>query len=163
MTTLGTQWTYTLQYRDGHGRLASLRLYAPPLTGANYDTILGYLDQMKTSLSGQTKGVVARAVVSKEVVISNALSPDGDRCSVHKQVLVRCRGTVTGKLFAFRIPTADFSRMNFADPPNGNAVIIKGPGAHAATVGFVNQLQALMRMPNNPTEGLIVVSMEVVE
>jgi len=71
-------------------------------------------------------------------------------------------GATSQAPWSFRIPTVDYTAFNFADPPAGDQVILSGAGATAATTAFITALEAVAKMPNDETEAVVVVGMEVV-
>ena len=77
-------------------------------------------------------------------------------------MLVRVKGAVSEAPWSFRIPTVDYTAFNYADPPAGDSVILSGAGASAATTALVAAIEAVVKMPTDPTEAVVVVGMNVV-
>jgi hypothetical protein len=61
--------------------------------------------------------------------------------------------------FSFRIPTVDYAAFNWV----GDSAVLSGAGATAATVDLVDAIEALVKMPADDSEGVVVYAIEVVE
>lgn len=108
-----------------------------------------------------TLGVRAKQSWGEETIVSNDRAAVKD-AQVETELLVRVQGATTEAPWSFRIPTVDYTAFNYADPPAGDSVIISGAGASAATTALVAALEAVAKMPNDETEAIVVVGMEVV-
>jgi hypothetical protein len=161
MAGLGGRQPYTVVYRDYSGETKSVRLYAGEITAVSLPGLLTQLGAFTTALDAVTLGVRAKEHWGEETILSNARAAEKD-AQVETEILVRCMGATSERPFSFRIPTADYTAFNYADPPAGDQVIISGAGASAATTALITAIQDAFKMPDDETEGLTVVGMEVV-
>lgn len=148
-------------YRDYSGETKSIRLYSGELT---IGTLAGFLTQfgtLQTALDAVTLGVRAKQGWGEETVVSNDRAAVKD-AQIETELLVRVQGATTEAPWSFRIPTVDYTAFNYADPPAGDSVIISGAGASAATTSLISALEAVAKMPDDETEAIVVVGMEVV-
>jgi hypothetical protein len=108
-----------------------------------------------------TLGQRAKTSWGEETYVSN--DPASTKpAQVETEILVRVQGATTERPWSFRIPTADYDAFNFADLPARDHVIISGAGASAATVALVAAIEDLCRMPDDNTEAVSVIGMNVV-
>ena len=161
MPALGGRQPIVIAYRDYGGETETIRLYANEITALSIAGFLSDFGDLQTALDAVTLGVRAKQSWGEETIVSNERAAS-KAAQVETQLLVRCRGAVSQAPFSFRIPTVDYTAFNFADPPAGDSVIISGAGASAATTALVDAIEALCKMPNDETEAIEVVGMEVV-
>lgn len=161
MPAIGGRQPITISYRDYSGETEGIRLYAGELTAVSLPGFLTDFGALQTALDAVTLGVRAKQSWGEETIVSNARAGTKD-AQIESQMLVRCQGAVTQAPFSFRIPTVDYTAFNYADPPAGDSVILSGAGATAATTALIAAIQTVAKMPNDETEGVIVVGMEVV-
>lgn len=161
MPPLGGRQPVVTTYRDYSGETKGIRLYAGEITAVSLPGLLTALGTWTTAIDAVTKGVRAKFSWGEEVIVSNDRAADKD-AQVETELLVRCMGATTEAPFSFRIPTVDYTVFNYADPPAGDQVIISGAGASAQTTALIAAIEATFKMPNNETEALVVVGMEVV-
>lgn len=162
MPALGGRQPYSVSLRDYSGETKSVRLYTGEITAVSLPGLLTALGDFKTALAAVTLGVQAKDQWGEETIISNERAATKD-AQIETEMLVRCQGATSEAPFSFRIPTVDYTAFNFADPPAGDQVIISGAGASAATTALIAEIEATFKMPNDETEGLVVVGMEVVQ
>lgn len=161
MPALGGRQPMIVAYRDYSGETKTIRLYSGEITAVSIAGFLTAFGALKTALDAVTLGVRAREHWGEETIVSNARAADKD-AQVETELLVRCQGATTEKPFSFRIPTVDYTAFNYGDPPAGDQVIISGAGASAATTALITAIEAVAKMPEDETEALVVVGMEVV-
>lgn len=161
MPPIGGRQPIGRQYRDYGGEVKTIRLYANELTAVSLPGFLTAFAALNTALDAVVLGAASKAFWGEETVISNARAATKD-AQVETELLVRAVGATSEKPFSFRIPTVDYTKFNFADPPAGDAVIISGGGATAETLALVTALEALCKMPDDETEAIVIVGMEVV-
>jgi hypothetical protein len=162
MPAVGSRQPLVTQYLDAHGNVQSIRLFAGELTAVSLPGFLTQHGTLMTALDGVTMGNRSAQSWGEETVITNTLPGDTD-ASVATELLVRYRGATTEKPFSFRIPTADYSALNWSDPPNGDTAIISGAGASAATTALIAALEAVCKSPDDETEAIVVVGIHIVE
>lgn len=161
MPALGGRQPATWTYRDYGGEVKTIRLYTGEITAVSLPGLLEDLGDLQTALDAVTLGVRAKQSWGEETIVSNDRAEVKD-AQVESEILVRCQGETTERPFSFRIPTIDYTAFNYADPPAGDVIIIAGAGATAATTTLVAAIEALCKMPDDETEALVVVGMEVV-
>jgi len=162
MPAVGSRQPVTVQYLDAHGNVQSLRLFVGELTAVSLPGFLTAFGDLQTALDGVTMGNRSAQSWGEETIVTN--TPPGDvDASTATELLVRYRGATTEQPFSFRIPTADYSTLNWSSPPNGDTAIISGAGASAATTALVTALEALCKSPNDETEAIIVTGIHIVE
>lgn len=161
MPALGGRQPASFSYRDYSGELKSIRLYTGEITAVSIAGLLTELGDLATALDAVTLGVRAKQSWGEETIVSND-RPAAKDAQIETEMLVRLRGVTSEAPWSFRIPTVDYTAFNYADPPAGDAVIISGAGASAATLALVAAIEATARMPNDETELVEVVGMEVV-
>lgn len=161
MPALGGRQPFTVSYRDYSGETKSVRLYTGEITAVSLPALLSGLGDLTTALDAVTLGVRAREQWGEETIVSNARAATKD-AQIESEMLVRCQGATTEAPFSFRIPTIDYTAFNYADPPAGDSVILSGAGATAATIALIDAIEATFKMPDDETEALVVVGMEVV-
>ena len=161
MAGIGTFQPYSVSYRDYSGESKSVRLYVGEITSLTLDTITAGLTELTDALDAVTLGVRAKQVWGVETVVSNARAAVKD-AQIETELLVRMRGATSERPYSIRIPTVDYTKFNFADPPAGDQVIITGAGASAETIDLIDAIEANCKMPDNDAEGVTVVGMEVV-
>lgn len=158
---VGGRQPITVQYRDFSGEVKSIRLYAGEITAVSIAGFLSDFGDLQTALDAVTLGVRSQQTWGEQTIVSNDL-PTSKNAQIESELLVRCRGAVSEAPFSFRIPTVDYTAFNYADPPAGDQVIISGAGASAETTALVDAIEALCKMPDDETEAVEVVGMEVV-
>lgn len=161
MPELGGRQPLGFTYRDYSGETKAIRLYSNEITAVSLPTFLTQLGALATALDAVTLGVRAKQSWGEETIVSNARAATKD-AQVESELLVRVQGATTEAPWSFRIPTVDYTAFNYADPPAGDSVIISGAGASAATTALIDALEALCKMPDDETEAIVVVGMEVV-
>lgn len=161
MPELGSRQPVTLQYMDYSAEVEGIRLYAGEITAVSIAGFLSDFGDVQTAMDAVTLGVRSKQSWGEETVLSNTRAASKN-AQIETQMLVRCMGATSEAPFSFRIPTVDYTAFNYADPPAGDTVIISGAGATAATIALVAALEAFCKMPNDETEAIVVVGMEVV-
>jgi hypothetical protein len=161
MPAVGGRQPYTVVYRDHSGETKSLRVYTGEITALSIAGLLAELGDINAALDAVTLGVRAKQHWGEETVVSNAKPAEQD-AQIETELLVRYIGDITEKPFSFRIPTVDYTKFNFADPPAGDQVTISGAGASAETLALIAALEATCRSPENDAETITIVGMEVV-
>lgn len=161
MAGIGGRQPFSVSYRDYSGETKSLRLYTGEITAVSLPGLLAALGDFTTALDAVTLGVRARQQWGEETIVSNAKATAKD-AQVESELLVRCMGATTERPFSFRIPTVDYAAFNYAEPPAGDQVIISGAGASDATTALITAIEGTFKMPDDETEALVVLGMEVV-
>lgn len=161
MPAIGSRNPSQWSYRDHSGETKSIRLYSGELTAVSLPGFLTLFGNLTTALDAVTLGVRAKESWGEETIVSNAKAGTQD-AQIESELLVRVVGATTQQPWSFRIPTVDYTAFNYADPPAGDQVIISGAGASAATTALIAALEALCKMPDDETEGITVVGMNVV-
>lgn len=161
MPALGGRQPFSVSYRDYSGETKSIRVYVGEITAVSLPGLLSELGDLTTALDAVTLGVRAKEQWGEETIVSNERAAVKD-AQIETEMLVRVQGAVTEAPWSFRIPTVDYTAFNYADPPAGDTVIISGAGATAATTALVAAIQAVVKMPTDETEAVVVVGMEVV-
>jgi len=162
MPQLGGRQPVGLQYLDYSGQVKSIRLYAGEITAVSLPGFLTAFGTLKTALDAVTLGVRSAESWGEETTVSNARAATKD-AQVETELLVRVMGATSEAPWSFRIPTVDYTAFNYADPPAGDQVILSGAGASAATTALIDALEALVKMPDDETEAITVVGMNVVQ
>lgn len=150
-----------ITYRDYGGETQAIRLYSNEITALSIAGFLTDFGGLQTALDAVTLGVRAKQSWGEETIVSNERAASKN-AQIESEMLVRCRGATSEAPFSFRIPTVDYTAFNYADPPAGDSVIISGAGATAATIALVDAIELVAKMPDDETEALVVVGMEVV-
>lgn len=161
MAALGGRQPISIQYRDYSGETKSIRLYAGEITAVSLPGFLTDFGALQAALDNVTLGVRASQSWGEETIVSNERAAVKD-AQIETEMLVRVRGATTQAPWSFRIPTVDYTAFNYADPPAGDTVILSGAGASAATTALITALETLVKMPDNETEAIVVVGMNVV-
>jgi len=162
MAGIGGRQPFTVVYRDYSGETKSVRLYTNEITAISLPDLLTELGTFTAALDAVTLGVRAKEHWGEETIVSNAKATD-KTAQVETELLVRCIGATTERPFSFRIPTVDYDAFNYADPPAGDQVIISGAGATTETTDLITAIETTFKMPDDETEALSVVGMEVVQ
>lgn len=162
MPQLGGRQPITLQLRDYSGEVKTIRGFAGEITSVSLPGLLTQIGNFRAAILAVTLGVAAKETWGEETIISNARAAVKD-AQVETEMLVRCQGATTQAPWSFRIPTVDYTAFNYADPPAGDQVIISGAGATTATTDLITAIEALFKMPDDETEAVVVVGMEVVQ
>lgn len=161
MPALGNVNPMGIQYRDYSGEVKSIRLYGPELTAVTLPDFLADFGDLQTALDAVTLGVRASQSWGETSYISNDRAATKD-AQIETELLVRVKGAVSEAPWSFRIPTIDYTAFNYADPPAGDSVILSGAGASAATTALVAAIEAVVKMPTDNSEAVVVVGMNVV-
>jgi len=161
MPALGGRQPFSVSYRDYGGELKSIQVFTGEITAVSIAGLLADIGDLTAALDAVTIGVRAKEHWGEETIVSNARA-SSKAAQVESELLVRCQGATTESPWSFRIPTVDYTAFNYADPPAGDSVIISGAGASSATTALVDAIEALCKMPNDETEAVVVVGMEVV-
>jgi len=162
MPALGARQALGFTYRDYSGETKAIRLYANEITAVSLPGLLTELAALAAALDAVTLGVRAKQSWGEETIVSNERAATKD-AQIESELLVRVQGATSEQPWSFRIPTVDYIAFNYADPPAGDSVIISGAGASAATTALIAALEATCKMPDDETEGIVVVGMEVVK
>lgn len=158
MPALGGRQPVTIQYRDHSREVQSIRLYAGEITAVSLPGFLTGFGALKTALDNVTLGIRSAESWGEETTVSNAV-PSDKTAQVEHELLVRVQGATSEAPWSFRIPTVDLDAFNF----NGDdTVILSGAGASAATTALISALEAFCKMPDDETEAITVVGMNVV-
>lgn len=150
-----------VQYRDYSAEVKNIRLYSGEITAVTLPGFLTKFGTLQTALDGVTLGVRSKQSWGEESIVSNDRATAKD-AQIETEMLVRVQGATTERPWSFRIPTVDYTAFNYADPPAADQVIISGAGASAATTALVAAIEDLCKMPDDPTEAVVVVGMNVV-
>lgn len=161
MPALGSVNPISVVYRDYSGETKSIRLYANEITAVSLAGFLAAFGSLQTALDAVTLGVRAKQTWGEETIVSNARASVKD-AQIETELLVRVQGATTERPWSFRIPTVDYTAFNYANPPAGDSVILSGAGASQATEDLITALEALCKMPDDETEAIVVIGMEVV-
>lgn len=161
MPAIGARQPATFQYRDYSGETKSIRLYTGEITAVSLPGLLTQLAALATALDAVTLGVRASQSWGEETTVSNDRAATKD-AQIESEMLVRVHGATSEEPWSFRIPTVDYTAFNYADPPAGDSVILSGAGASAATTALISAIEDLVKMPNDETEAVVVVGMNVV-
>lgn len=161
MAGIGGRQPATWSYRDYSGETKSIRLHTGEITVLLLPDLLTNLGLLTTALNAVTLGQLAKTGWGEETIVSNARAATKD-AQIETEMLVRVRGATTERPWSFRIPTVDYTAFNYADPPAGDQVIISGAGATVATTNLVTAIEEFIVMPDDETELVEVVGMEVV-
>lgn len=161
MPALGGRQPIVRTYRDYSGETKGVRVYANEITAISLPGLLTDMGAWSAALDAVTLGEPAKFGWGEEVVISNDRPTDKD-AQIETELLVRYRGVTTQKPFSFRIPTVDYTVFNYADPPAGDQVIISGAGASAATTALIAAFEGMAVSPEDESEAVEIVGMEVV-
>lgn len=161
MPALGGRQPVSVSYRDYSGETAAIRLYAGEITAVSLPGFLTAMGALTAALDAVTLGVRAKESWGQETVVNNNRAAS-KTAQVESELLVRVRGAVSQAPWSFRIPCVDYAAFNYANPPAGDQVIISGDGASVATTALVTAIQAIAKMPDDETEAVVVVGMEVV-
>jgi len=160
MPAIGSRNPISVQYLDHSSEVQSIRLYANEITAVSIAGFLTQFGALQTALDAVTLGTRSGQTWGEETTVSNT-PPVSQAAQVETEMLVRVRGATTEAPWSFRIPTADYTAFNFIE--GSDKVILSGAGASAATTALVSALEALCKMPNDETEAIVVVGMNVVK
>lgn len=161
MPALGSRQPITITYLDHSGEVKTIRMFANEITAVSLPGFLADFGDLQTALDAVTLGVRHKQTWGEETIVSNT-KPTDKQAQIETEMLVRLRGATSEAPWSFRIPTVDYDAFNYADPPAGDSVIISGAGATAATIALVDAIEALVKMPDDEAEAVVVVGMEVV-
>jgi len=158
MPAIGDHASVSISYLDHSNELRAVGLPVGELTAISLAGFLTQFGDLQTAMDAVTLGTRARQAWGETSVISNT-PPANANAQVESEVLVRCRGAVGEAPFSFRIPTVDYAAFNW----DGDSAVLSGAGATAATVDLVDAIEALVKMPADDSEGVVVYAIEVVE
>lgn len=161
MAAVGNYNPIGIQVRDYAGKTKNIRLFSGELTAV---TLPGFLTKMGTltaAFDAVLLGVRSKESWGEETVVTNDRATAED-ARIVTELLVRVQGATSEEPWSFRIPAVDYTAFNYADPPAADAVIISGAGASAATTALVAAIEDLCKMPEDNTEAVVVVGMNVV-
>lgn len=158
MPALGGRQPIGFQYIDYSGERDTVTVYANEITAISLPGLLTDIAALETALNAVTLGNLAKTSFGNEEFLTNT-KPTDKMAQVETQMLVRCMDSVTEQPFSFRLPTADYTKFNYAT--DSDQVILAGAGASAETLALVTALQAFSS-PFNEANSLTVVGMEVV-
>jgi len=160
MPALGGSQPLLYQFLPHSGRAVSIqpRLHTGEITALSIGGLLTQIGALTTALDAVTLGQLSKTGWGEETVVSNTAATS-KYAQAESSMLVQARGETTEAPFSFRIPTVDFTKFNYAPPPNGDIVIIAGAGASAETLALVTALEDLVKMPNDETEAIVVIGM----
>lgn len=161
MPAIGGRQPASFQYRDYSGEVKSIRIFTGEITAVSLPGLLTDLGDLATALDAVTLGVRSKQTWGEETIVSNERAATKD-AQIESELLVRVQGATSEAPWSFRIPTVDYTAFNYADPPAGDSVILSGAGASAATTALVAAIEAVAKMPDDETEAVVVVGMEVV-
>lgn len=162
MPAVGGRQAVTVSYRDYSGEVKGLRVYCGEITAVSLPGLLDDIGDLTAALDAVTLGERAKETWGEETIVSNDRADTKD-AQIESEMLVRLRGATTEQPFSFRIPTVDYTKFNYADPPAGDTVILTGAGATAETTALIAAIVAIARTPWDETELVEVVGMEVVK
>lgn len=161
MPAIGTREPAVYTILDHSGETKTIRLYTGEITAVSLPGLLTGLSAFEAALDDVILGVRSKQSWGAETVVTNTV-PAALDAQVETELLVRFRGATTESPGSFRIPAVDYTQFAFADPPAGDQVIISGAGSTAETDALIAALEATFKMPNNDTEAIVIVGMEVV-
>lgn len=162
MPALGGRQPILMTYRDYSGEPKSIPgLFSGEITAVSLPGFLTQFGALQTAMNAVTLGVLAKTGWGEQTVLSNARAATKD-AQVETEMLVSLRGATSEAPHSFRIPTVDYTKFNYANPPAGDEVIISGAGATTETTDLVTAIEALLKMPNDETEAVVVTGMRVV-
>jgi len=161
MPAIGGRQPITWKYRAYSGGVQTIRLYVNEITAASIAGLLTQIGTLTTALQAVVLGVLAQTGWGEETVVDNSRAAS-KAAQVESEMLVRCIGATSEAPFSFRIPTIDYTKFNYADPPAGDTVILSGAGATTETTNLIAAIEALCKMPDDETEAVVVVGMEAV-
>jgi len=161
MPALGGRQPVGIQMLDFSGERKSIQLFAGELTAISLPGFLTQFGALQTAIAAVTLGTIAKTNWGESTVVSNTRPSDKD-AQIETEMLVTMQGETSETPWSFRIPTVDYTVFNYGDPPAGDAVIISGAGASAATTALVTALEDLVKNPDDETEAMVVTGMRVV-
>lgn len=161
MPAIGTVDPIVYTILDHSGETETIRLYSGAITAVSLPGLLTGLSDFEDALDAVLLGVRSKQSFGAQTVVTNT-PPAALDAQVETQLLVRFRGATSEAPGSFRIPAVDYTAFNYASPPAGDQVILSGAGATTATTDLITALEATFKMPNDPTEGIVIVGMEVV-
>lgn len=163
MPALGARSPIGIQMLDYSGEVKGIpSLYGIPVNATTYDDAETDLGVLVSAIEGITLGNVSRTSISTTEQVTNTF-PTDKNAQIETELLVSMRDNVTQQPWSFRIPTADYEAHNYAGYPNGDAVIIAGAGATAATLAAVAAFNAHLRSPFDNANASVVVGMRIVK
>lgn len=162
MPALGGRQPVRMTYRDYSGETKAIQnMYSNEITAVSIAGFLTQFGALQTAMNAVTLGVLAKTGWGEETIVSNDRAATKD-AQVETEMLVSLRGATTEAPFSFRIPTVDYTKFNYADPPAGDSVILSGAGATTETTDLITAIEALLKTPWDETEAVEVVGMRVV-
>lgn len=161
MPALGGSQFLSRQYLDYSGERKSVTIPVQEITALTIAAFLGDASDFEVALDAVVLGTAAKSEWGARDVLSNTRPSDKD-AQVETEMLVELRDATTEQPFSFRIPTVDYTKFNYADPPAGDTVIISGAGASAETVALVTAIETVARSPFNDANLVEVIGMRVV-
>jgi len=161
MPAIGGRQPFGFTYLDYSGETFPITLFSGEITAISLPGLLSDISDLQAAFEAVCLGTLQKTRFGNEEILSNTRPTDKD-AQVETQLLVRCKGATTEAPYSFRIGTVDYTKFNYASPPAGDQVIISGAGASTETTALVSALEAVAKMPNDETEAIVVVGMEVV-
>lgn len=158
MPALGDRSPLSISYMDHSAELRAVGLYSGVLTAGTLPGFLTAFGALQAAIDAVVLGVRARQAFGTQTIVSNT-PPANANAQIETEVLVRARGATTQAPYSFRIPTVDYAKFNWI----GDSAVLSGAGATAETLALVTALQAVAKMPNDPTEAIVIIAIEVVE
>jgi hypothetical protein len=161
MPALGTREPVSVQYLDYSGERKSVQLFAGEITAVSLPGFLTELSDLEDALNAVTLGTESKSSWGAETILSNTRPTDKD-AQVETEMLVTYQDATTEAPYSFRIPTVDYTAFNYADPPAGDSVILRGAGASAATTALIDAIEAIGKSPSDDSHAIVVTGMRVV-
>jgi len=158
MPAIGDHAFVSISYLDHSNELRAVGLPVGELTAVSLPGFLTQFGALQTAMDNVTLGVRARQSWGENSVVSNT-PPANANAQVESEILVRCRGATAEAPYSFRIPTIDYAAFNWVE----DSAVLSGAGATAATTALIDAIEALVKMPADDTEGVVVYAIEVVE
>lgn len=161
MPAIGGRQPMRLQYLDHSGERKSIPMFSGELTAISLPGFLSAFGDLQDAMDAVTLGT--RSETQWGELTTNSNTPPSDKnAQVETEMLVYCKGATSESPWSFRIPTVDYTKFNYANPPAGDFVILSGAGATAETIALVDAIQAVCKMPDDETEAVVVTGMQVV-
>lgn len=158
MPALGGSQPYGLQLLDHSNEKKSFEVFIGELTAVSLPGALTQMGAFFDAVEDLVIGTISRNSWGFRNVISNTPPVDAN-AQIETEILVTYRGVTTEAPYSFRIPTAQYSALNWV----GDRAILSGAGASAATTAFVAAFEALARTPNDDSELVEVTGIFVVK
>jgi len=153
MPALGSRQPLGIQLMAYSGKRESISgLFSNEITAASIAGFLADFGDLQTAVDAVTLGTMSENSWGEKTVLSNT-RPASKNAQLESSMLVLCQGATTEAPHSFRIPTIDFTKLNFI-PEAGDAVYMSGASASTELAAWTAAFEAIGRSPRSDANAI---------